>query len=115
MVECFNDNTVWFKIIEEEITGATLRNFITAITLFCDMFLDVLKLEGEGIKSVKQDLVSITVAKKNAHKEKDVLDNLRSSKKDSNNSTDIINDNQNKEFSRLDDESYNNDDENRKF
>ena len=78
------------------------------------MFLDVLKLEGEGIKSVKQDLVSITVAKKNAHKEKDVLDNLRS-KKDSNNSNDIINDNQNEEFSRLDDESYNNDDENRKF
>ena len=73
-----------------------------------------LKLEGKGIKGVKQGLVSIAAAKKNTLKGKDVLDNLRSSKTDEyhhNNNIDSTKDNQ-EEFI-LDSEC--NKDDNRKF
>jgi hypothetical protein len=75
--------------------------------------LDVLKLEGKGIKAVKQVLVSIATAKKNTLKGKDVLDNLRSSKTEEYHNNNIDNTKDNQEGFTLDSEC--NKDYNRKF
>ena len=54
------------------------------------------KVRREGIKTVKQRLISIAAAKKNILKEKDVMKNLKSSKTEyhHNNNIDSTKDNQ---------------------
>ncbi len=89
-----------YKALENQVTSTNNTSGTDkakCAEIAANIAFDVLKLESEGIKAVKQGLVVIAAAKKNALKGKNnVQDNLRPSKNEDphNNKNDIINDNQ---------------------